>query len=78
MVGEVSIKTVDASEFEENAVHQKNEVEEEGYMGGKVRQKLKTLLFFLFNAGIININSVHGHPGVMRPTAVGVSSFGKV
>lgn len=46
MVGEVSIKTVDASEFEENAVHQKNEVEEEGYMGGKVRQKLKTLFFF--------------------------------
>lgn len=38
MIGSVSIKTVDASEFEENAVHQKSEVEEEGYMGGKVRQ----------------------------------------
>lgn len=38
MIGSVSIKTVDASEFEENAVHQKSEVEEEGYMGGKVGQ----------------------------------------
>lgn len=38
MVGSVSIRTVDASEFEENAVHQKSEVEEEGYMGGKVGQ----------------------------------------
>lgn len=36
MVGEVSIKTVDTSEFDENAIHKKDEVEEEGYMGGKV------------------------------------------
>ena len=36
MIGSVSIKTVDASEFDENVVHQKNEIEEEGYMGGKV------------------------------------------
>lgn len=36
MIGEVSIKTVDESEFEEGAIRQKAEVEEEGYMGGKV------------------------------------------
>lgn len=36
MIGEVSIKTVDAADFEENAIHQKSEVEQEGYMGGKV------------------------------------------
>ena len=36
MIGEVSIKTVDESEFEEGAIRLKAEVEEEGYMGGKV------------------------------------------
>lgn len=36
MIGEVSIKTVDNSEFDEGAIHNKQEVEEEGYMGGKV------------------------------------------
>lgn len=36
MIGEVSIKTVDETEFEEGAIRNKAEVEEEGYMGGKV------------------------------------------
>lgn len=39
MIGEVSIKTVDDSEFAEGAIRNKQEVQEEGYMGGKVRQK---------------------------------------
>lgn len=38
MIGEVSIKTVDESDFQEGAIRNKAEVEEEGYMGGKVRQ----------------------------------------
>lgn len=37
MIGEVSIKTVDDSEFAEGAIRNKQEVQEEGYMGGKVR-----------------------------------------
>lgn len=36
IVGEVSIRTVDASEFDDGAIHKKDEIEEEGYMGGKV------------------------------------------
>lgn len=36
MIGEVSIKTVDNSEFDEGSIRNKQEVEEEGYMGGKV------------------------------------------
>lgn len=36
MIGEVSIKTVDNSEFNDGAIRNKQEVEEEGYMGGKV------------------------------------------
>lgn len=36
MIGDVSIKTVDTSDFDEGAMRKKEEVEEEGYMGGKV------------------------------------------
>lgn len=36
MIGDVSIKTVDDSDFSEGAIRQKQDVEEEGYMGGKV------------------------------------------
>ncbi|CAM9331741.1 unnamed protein product, partial [Scytosiphon promiscuus] len=44
MIGEVSIKTVDDSEFAEGAIRNKQEVQEEGYMGGKVAKtrKVKT------------------------------------
>lgn len=41
MIGEVSIKTVDASEFEEGAIRLKADVQEEGYMGGKVFVRFK-------------------------------------
>lgn len=36
MIGEVSIKTVDTSEFDEGAIRNKADVEQQGYMGGKV------------------------------------------
>lgn len=36
MIGKVSIKTVDTSEFDEGAIRLKAEVQEEGYMSGKV------------------------------------------
>ncbi|CAN0195445.1 unnamed protein product [Ectocarpus sp. 12 AP-2014] len=44
MIGEVSIKTVDNSEFNDGAIRNKQEVEEEGYLGGKVSKtrKVKT------------------------------------
>lgn len=36
MIGKVSIKTVDTSEFDDGAIRLKGEVQEEGYLGGKV------------------------------------------
>lgn len=36
MIGEVSIKTVDSSDFDEGAIRNKADVEQQGYMGGKV------------------------------------------
>lgn len=36
IIGVVSIKTVDTSEFDEGAIRNKADVHEEGYMGGKV------------------------------------------
>lgn len=40
MIGDVSIKTVDDSDFSEGAIRQKQEIEEEGYMGGKVNGRV--------------------------------------
>lgn len=46
IIGEVSIKTVDTSEFETGAIRKKAEVQEEGYMGGKVRDHQIPFLCF--------------------------------
>lgn len=37
MIGEVSIKTVDTSDFDEGSMRNKSDVQEKGYMGGKVQ-----------------------------------------
>lgn len=37
MIGEVSIKTVDTTEFDEGAIRVKSDVQEEGFMSGKVK-----------------------------------------
>ncbi len=50
MIGEVSIKTVDVdSEFAEGAIRNKQEVEEEGYMGGKVCTNSRTVIILEVN-----------------------------
>lgn len=47
MVGEVSIRTVDTSEFEVGSLRVKSDVQQEGYMGGKASGARSLLLMVM-------------------------------